>query len=217
MPQSQSKPPVHLKVVSAGTVEASDIETFSPPDQRTLAIDWSILMARAQDGDAHAYRRLLTAIVPYIRSLSRQILKNSADVEDAMQDVLIAIHSVRATYDPKRPFGPWLKTVARRRIADKARQNSRRRLREAELCTDMQNLSAEPTPAQENQQLDDLETLIQQLPRREAQALRLTRIEGLSLSDAAASSGLTVGAVKVALHRAISRLKSIVRDSRDYD
>lgn len=217
MSQPQSRPPFYLRVVSASPVDVSATDTIPQPDQRTLAIDWSILMARAQDGDAHAYRRLLMSIAPYIRSLARPILKNPADIEDALQDVLITVHTVRATYDPKRPFGPWLKTVARRKILDKFRQNSRRMQREAELNSDIKVFAADSSSVQEDQDPGNLETLILQLPNREAQAIRLTKIEGLSLTAAAAVTGLTAGAIKVAVHRAISRLKSIVRDSRDHD
>ena len=76
--------------------------------------DWSKLMAQAQDGDREAYRRLLEGMTPYLRSLARRCFKQPSDVEDAMQDVLLTVHMVRRTYDPARPFGPWLAAIARR-------------------------------------------------------------------------------------------------------
>src|SRR5438874_1739949 len=89
----------------------------SPPDDGTRSsgdekasatrdLDWSILMARTQAGEAVAYRRLLDEISPYLRSLAARRHRDPSDVEDAVQDVLLTVHAIRATYDPTRPFGP---------------------------------------------------------------------------------------------------------------
>src|SRR5207253_195487 len=88
-------------------------------------LDWSICMARAQDGDKEAYRRLLVDIVPYLRKLALRYLRDRADIEDAVQDVLVTVHAVRQTYDPARPFGPWLTAIANRRIVDQVRRRGR--------------------------------------------------------------------------------------------
>ena len=87
--------------------------------------DWSSLMVRAQDGDRDAYRRLLEDIAPYLRPfvIRRQI--DTSDVEDTVQDILFTIHAVRHTFDPSRPFEPWLAAIAHRRIADKHRHLAR--------------------------------------------------------------------------------------------
>ena len=70
--------------------------------------DWAILMAHAQDGDRAAYQRLLQEITPYLRSLAARRHRDLSDIEDAVQDILLTVHSIRQTYDPTRPFGPWL-------------------------------------------------------------------------------------------------------------
>lgn len=93
--------------------------------------DWSILMARAQAGEREAYRRLLDEITPYLRSLAAKAHRNRSDVEDAVQDVLLTVHSIRHTYDPGRPFGPWLVAIAHRRIVDRLRTGPRERARDA--------------------------------------------------------------------------------------
>jgi hypothetical protein len=80
------------------------------------ARDWSQLMARAQDGDRDAYRALLEDITPYLRALAARCFRETGDIEDAVQDVLLTIHAVRHAYDPGRPFGPWLVAIANRRI-----------------------------------------------------------------------------------------------------
>ena len=82
-------------------------------------------MTCAQDGDRDAYRILLTEIEPFIRSIAIRYLSRSADMEDAVQDVLMTVHSIRQTYDPKRPFGPWLVAIAHRRIIDRLRRTMR--------------------------------------------------------------------------------------------
>lgn len=64
-------------------------------------------MARAQDGDRQAYRILLEDATPFLRALAGRCFKETADVEDVVQDVLLTVHAVRQTYDPRRPFGPW--------------------------------------------------------------------------------------------------------------
>ena len=80
----------------------------STPDDSHKAgdgADWSKLMARSQYGDREAYRTLLEGVTPYIRSLASRCFKQPTDVEDAVQDVLLTIHTVRHAYDPGRPFG----------------------------------------------------------------------------------------------------------------
>src|SRR5882757_8117368 len=67
---------------------------------------WPDLMARSQAGDAAAYRSLLTGIVPYLRTVVSRSLRQSADVEDTVQDILLTVHAVRHAYDPARPFRP---------------------------------------------------------------------------------------------------------------
>lgn len=108
-------------------------------------IDWSILMARAQAGDGGAYRRLLTEVMPFLRSLAVRQHREPSDQEDAVQDILLTIHTIRHTYDPTRPFGPWLVAIAKRRLVDRLRRQGRRRLRESALTS--QNVLARPPSA----------------------------------------------------------------------
>ena len=84
--------------------------------------NWSSLMARAQRGDRAAYSVLLEEVAPFLRLLASRRLQNAEDVEDAVQDTLLTIHAIRHVYDPRRPFGPWLAAIARRRIADRLRR-----------------------------------------------------------------------------------------------
>src|SRR6266404_4990198 len=77
--------------------------TLVSPTKSIGHLDWSKLMARAQEGDREAYRTLLQEIEPYIRSVSTRCFRQAIDVEDAVQDVLLTVHAIRHTYDPIRP------------------------------------------------------------------------------------------------------------------
>jgi len=109
---------------------------------RRRGVDWAILMAHAQVGDQNAYRRLLQEIAPYIRSLVVRSQRDGADIEDAVQDVLLTVHAVRHTYDPARPFGPWLVAIAYRRIADRLRRRGRTSARETTLTDEDETFAA---------------------------------------------------------------------------
>src|SRR5260370_23059448 len=102
-------------------------------------VDWSILMARAQEGDGAAYHRLLQEITPYLRSLSARRHRDPNDAEDSVQDVLLTVHSIRQTYDPARPFAPWLVAIANRRFIDRLRRQGRTRNREIPLTAEHEN------------------------------------------------------------------------------
>src|SRR5258706_1457743 len=105
-------------------------------------VDWSILMARAQAGEREAYRRLLDEITPYLRSLAVKSHRDPNDIEDTVQDVLLTVHAIRHTYDPARPFGPWLVAIARRRIVDRLRRQGRARQHETPMTSDHETLTA---------------------------------------------------------------------------
>src|SRR5262252_2263446 len=114
-------------------------------DQRNMSRkrDWSGLMVRAQDGDRRAYRALLEDMTPYLRALAARCFKASGDIEDAVQDVLLTVHAIRHTYDPGRPFGPWLVAIANRRIIDRLRRQIRARSREVELSDEHETFSSD--------------------------------------------------------------------------
>src|SRR5580765_5528512 len=104
--------------------------------------EWAGLMARAQDGDAAAYRRLLAAIAPYLRALAGRYHRAPQDVEDSVQDILLTVHAIRHTYDPGRPFKPWLVAIGRRRIFDRLRGQTRIRARETFLKPEHETFAA---------------------------------------------------------------------------
>jgi RNA polymerase sigma-70 factor (ECF subfamily) len=169
------------------------------------------LMRAAQRGDAAAYTELLQDLTPRIRRLvsGRRGFAGSAEVEDLVQDVLLSVHAVRATYDAARPFLPWLLAIVRNRLADGARRFARTSGREVELDENDVTFS-EPATNLDSDELGDAETLrkaVRELPDGQRQAIELLKLEGLSLKEAAAATGTSVGALKVATHRAIATLR----------
>ena len=174
-------------------------------------LDWSILMARAQDGDRGAYRRLLEEITPFLRSLAARRHRDLSDVEDAVQDVLLTLHAIRDTYDPARPFGPWLVAIANHRLIDRLRRQGRLRSRETALMPEHETFSAgQPNLCEKSLDRRELREAVEKLPAGQRQAVRLLKLEERSLKEAAAISGMSIGSLKVATHRALKSLRKIL-------
>lgn len=170
--------------------------------------DWSILMARAQAGDGEAYRRLLEQITPYVRSLAAQLSRDAGDMEDAVQDVLLTIHSVRHTYDPSRPFGPWLVAIAHRRIVDWLRRRGRARSRETAIEPRDETFPAPQTNIDEaSSDGRALRAAVESLPPAQRQAIKLLKLQEMSLKEAAAVTGMSIASLKVTTHRALKSLR----------
>lgn len=175
-------------------------------------VDWSILMARAQDGDGLAYRRLLEEVAPYLRSLAARRHRNPSDIEDAVQDVLLTIHAIRQTYDPARPFAPWLVAIANRRFIDRLRRQGRTRDRETPLTAVHETFSEPEAKLQESPDRHELEGAINDLSPMQRQAIRLLKLKEMSLREAATASGMSITSLKVNTHRAMKRLRKMLRD-----
>jgi len=181
---------------------------------------WSSLMARAQDGDQVAYRQLLHEITGYLRSLAARHHRNPADVEDTVQDILLTVHAIRHTYDPGRPFGPWLVAIAHRRIVDRLRRQGRLNRRETPLEPEHETFAAATANLSETAgDRHALRAAIDRLPESQRQAITLLKLKEMSLKEASAVSGVSIAALKVATHRAVRRLQKILGDrgQRDHD
>src|SRR5687768_1391852 len=181
-------------------------------DERHLAE----LMRRAQAGDAEAYVELLQNITPRLRRVVRKQRHFLADeeIEDLVQDILLSLHSVRATYDPARPFMPWLLAIARNRLADGARRYSRTEAKEIRIDDLAVTFSAESTntSAEVYGDPDALRQAIQALPAGQRDAIEMLKLREMSLKEAAAATGMSVGALKVATHRAMNALRKLLKE-----
>ncbi|MCB8882759.1 sigma-70 family RNA polymerase sigma factor [Acidisoma cellulosilytica] len=167
-------------------------------------------MAAALAGDGNAYRKLLAELVPWLRRYYRRRLPLSM-TEDAVQDVLLAIHEKRHTYDPARPFAPWLAAIARYKWIDRMRAPS---WDNTEPLDD--NLGV---PDHENAVIAEktFDRLLGILKPAQAQVIRLVKIEGYSLAEAAKATGQSVTLVKVNIHRGLKRLTAAAQDGSDED
>jgi RNA polymerase sigma-70 factor (ECF subfamily) len=173
------------------------------------------LMRAAQGGDGRAYGRLLLDVTPVIRrAVGRRW--SGPDVEDIVQEVLLSLHGVRHTYDPARPFLPWLRAIIAHRIADFARRHARRAGHETPECAFEHGLPevAEDSPEEAPGDPQLLGRALAELPEGQRRAVQLLKLEEKSLKEAAEATGMSVGALKVAVHRGIKtlRLKLTGRD-----
>lgn len=172
------------------------------------------LMRAAQGGDRDAYRTLLREIAPMVRRIvhGRFPFLAREEAEDLVQDILLAIHSVRATYDPVRPFLPWLVAIARHRAADMARRYARKRGREVAVDI-LPETSAEDgtNPDESYGDVEALRRAVSTLPEGQRVAIELLKIKEMSLKEAASVSGMSIGALKVATHRATRALRMALR------
>jgi RNA polymerase sigma factor (sigma-70 family) len=177
------------------------------------ADQWGRLMRAAQDGDKAAYTRLLTEIAPHIRMLVRRQWPDGAEgSEDLVQEVLLSVHQVRHTYDSDRPFAPWLGTIIRRRMADRARRFYRRTANEMAVDVLPETSSLADTNDRQDT-VDDVDAMmraIKELPKGQRQAIELLKLQEMSLKEASMATGMSIGALKVAVHRAVKALKLTV-------
>ncbi len=159
-------------------------------------------MIAALAGDAKSYHEMLNAIAPLLRGYFRRRLGGGAeDIEDLVQETLIAIHSRRATYDGARPFTAWMFALARYKLVDLLRRGR------GEISLDGLEdiLSGGDFEAATMARLD-VEALLATLPAKQARAIRATKLEGLSVAEAAAHGGLSTADVKVSVHRGLKQL-----------
>jgi RNA polymerase sigma-70 factor (ECF subfamily) len=149
-------------------------------------------------GDKAAYRGLLSIIGDQLRRYYRRRLPSAdTNVEDLVQETLIAVHSRRATYDTALPFTPWLYAIARYKLLDHFR---RARIRRTVSLDDAGDLFAGDESEAIGARLD-LEKLLAGLPASSQEIIRRVKLEGLSTSDVAARTGKSEIAVRVGLHR----------------
>jgi RNA polymerase sigma factor (sigma-70 family) len=130
-----------------------------------------------------------------------------------VQDVLLTLHLIRHTYDPARPFAPWLTAIANRRIIDRLRRQMRYKLRQTPLSSRHETFSApEANLEKAGPDVATLRTAVESLPAGQREAIRLLKLEEMSLKEAAAASGMSIAALKVATHRALNALRKLLVD-----
>jgi RNA polymerase sigma-70 factor (ECF subfamily) len=165
------------------------------------------LMVASLGGDAQAYRALLNDVGAHFRAYYARRMSGRADVEDLVQETLIAMHTRRATYDAAQPLTPWLHAIARYKLIDHFRRTGRR------PTIPLEDAGALTSHADHEDAIArrDVERLLAKLPPRAQSLLRSVKFEGLSTEEAARRSGMSESAVKVAIHRAMKSLSAMLR------
>jgi RNA polymerase sigma-70 factor (ECF subfamily) len=153
-------------------------------------------------GDSQSHVALLRAVRPLLGSFfGRRLCSDAAAVEDLVQDVLVAVHERRGSYDRARPFLPWLYAIARYKWIDHLRQTHHH-----EPIEDLKDiLEAEAFEPRSEARLD-VASLLRRLPVKQARAIRHTRLQELSVAEAGRLAGIGESDVKVSAHRGIRTL-----------
>ena len=170
------------------------------------------LMVDAQNGDRLAYERLLRQVAALAQSFVRRRVGEVSWSEDVVQDALVALHRARHTYDPTRPFVPWLYAIVQNRLVDALRVQRRRVLRELDP-----DRAPEPSrrPIQERDALiSDVRRAVSLLPDKQRKVIELLKLEELSVREVAARLGMSEANVKVTAHRGYRALRRKIEGSR---
>ena len=168
----------------------------------------SDLMRSVQGGDRDAYLQLLQEVTPLLRATVRRHrgFLQAADIEDFTQDILLSLHVVRFTYDPKRPFLPWLFAIAHNRMVDGARRYARQSANE--IAVDPVTFSDEAANLPDDYgDPEALRQAVRRLPAGQRNAIEMLKLREMSLREAAVASGTSIAALKVAVHRGMSALR----------
>jgi RNA polymerase sigma-70 factor, ECF subfamily len=167
------------------------------------------LMIRGLNGDSAAHRELLGVLGRYLRGyFARRIGAATGELEDLVQETLLAVHLKRDSYDRSLPFTPWAYALARYKLIDHFRRRNRSiqiPLEEAEA------LFATDNP-EEGALRTDLDRLLQRLPDRQRSLVEDVKLQGLSVEEAAQKRGVTAVSARVMLHRTLKWLNQALRD-----
>lgn len=167
---------------------------------------WAEWMRAASDGDRAAYDRFLRDAAQALRGLVRRGLArvgaNPSETEDVVQDVLIAVHLKRHTWDRSRPIGPWISGIARYKIIDNMRRRGFRIELPIEDFAEILPADSEPEPGTARDVTRSLATL----PEGQRKVVQSIAIDGASIADTAQNLNMSEGAVRVSLHRGLGAL-----------
>jgi RNA polymerase sigma-70 factor (ECF subfamily) len=162
---------------------------------------WSVLMAAGRAGDARAYARLLAEVRLWLARYFRRRLPG-AQADDAVQDTLIALHNRRDDFDCGKPLRPWLAAIARFKWVDQLRAIRR----DALMLADDNAAGHVPSHEIDVLSCHAVRGLLGQLRPAQAAAIRMVKIDGLSIAEASAASGQSPSLVKINIHRGMKRL-----------
>lgn len=165
------------------------------------------LMIAGLDGDARAQSQLLHKLTPLLRNyFARRMAHTGLDVEDLVQETLIAIHTRRVSYDRERALTPWVYAIAHHKLVDMYRKS-----RSTVAIEDVEHQLVAPGSADDGLAAMDIEQLLETLSPKQANTIRDTKLRGLSVAESAALRGMSEGDVKVSVHRGLKALMSKIK------
>jgi RNA polymerase sigma-70 factor (ECF subfamily) len=167
-------------------------------------------MVAAQRGDRHSYETLLSRIAGLVRAFVRKRAGDTSWCDDVVQESLLAVHRARHTYDPARPFAPWLYAIVQNRFIDALRKQRRRLLRE--LQPDAALEFADRAPQERDALLSDVRRAVGTLPDNQRRVIELLKFEDLSVREVAVRLGMSESNVKVTAHRGYRALRRQIEE-----
>ncbi|HDS1061103.1 MULTISPECIES: sigma-70 family RNA polymerase sigma factor [Pseudomonas] len=174
------------------------------------------LLLRGLTGDQLAYQDFLGTLALHVRAFLRSRLsRRPAEIEDMVQDVLLAVHNARHTYQPQQPLTAWVQAIARYKLADHLRSVSRRDARHDVLDDDAQLFAVSEVESAEASR--DLTKLLKQLPERQRLPIVHVKLQGLSVEETAQLTGLSSSAVKVGIHRGLKALSRLIGGANNHE
>jgi RNA polymerase sigma-70 factor (ECF subfamily) len=181
-------------------------------DTQTSELELRGLATASLDGDGEAHRELLNRLSgrlrAYFKTRLMRIGHGVVEAEDLVQEVLIAVHTRRHTYDRTQPFTPWLYAIAKYKFLDYLRRA--KTSMQDDPVEHAQALMARDDHAEVESTLD-VERLMERLPAKVRQAMRDVTLDGMSVAEAAARSRMTPSALKVSVHRGVKALARALR------
>jgi len=179
-----------------------------------VEMELKVLMLAGLAGDAKAHQRLLLAAAARLRSYyARRLGGDAPDLEDLVQETLIAIHERRESYNSALPFTAWLHAIAKYKLIDHYRRTGLRRQVDLDEIGELAAEDGfEPAIA-----AIDIERMLGQLPPKHRQAIKLTRLDGYSVEEASRMTGQSPSGIKIGVHRGLRKLSAVIRNDDDDD
>jgi RNA polymerase sigma-70 factor (ECF subfamily) len=168
------------------------------------------LIVRGLGGDSAAYHSLLQELSAHLRAFFRKRLARLPDdVEDLVQETLLAVHNQRHTYATDQPLTAWVYAIARYKMVDLLRRRAGREAMNDPLDDELAVFASSDTEAADARR--DLAKLLERLPERQRLPIQYMKLEGLSVIEAARATGMSESAVKVGVHRGLKALAAMIR------
>jgi RNA polymerase sigma-70 factor (ECF subfamily) len=169
------------------------------------------LLVRGLAGESAAYRAFLSELSAHLRAFLRGRLARLPDeVEDLVQETLLAIHNQRHTYDAGQPLTAWVHAIARYKLIDLLRRRAGRDALTDPLDDELVVFAASDTGAADARR--DVAILLERLPDRQRLPIVHMKLEGLSVAETARLTGMSESAVKVGVHRGMKALAAMMRE-----